>query len=82
MICAAKALLNERGLRLRTHARIAAALQRIGPAPLAEWLIAALAGRRQDDCAALTFDHVSALVDRAWEFVRAACDQVADPRRS
>ena len=76
MMLAAKAVLNERGLRLRTHARIAAALERFGAAPLSDWLGAAIA-RRREDAGELTFDEAAELVERARLFVSAARDQVA-----
>jgi uncharacterized protein (UPF0332 family) len=77
MIHAAKALLNEHGLRLRTHAHIAAALQRFGAAALADWLGAAMTRRRSGDAGELTFDEAAELVERARVFVSAARDQVA-----
>jgi hypothetical protein len=77
MINAAKAVLNEHGLRLRTHAHIAAALERLGAAPLSDWLVAAIARRRSGDAGDLTFDDAAELVERARVFVSAARDQVA-----
>jgi uncharacterized protein (UPF0332 family) len=80
MLHAAKALLNEHGLRLRTHARIAAAFERfapIGDPPLAEWLAAAMARRRSGDTGELTFEDAAELVERADVFVNAARERVA-----
>lgn len=76
MLHAAKAVLNEHGLQLRTHVRIVAALQRLGAMPLADWLGAAMARRRSGDAGELTFDEAAALVDRARVFVDAARDQL------
>ena len=75
LLYAAKARLNETGLRLRTHARIAAAyaaLPEIDAAPAA-WLDEALALRRQlaeepDD---LDYATVQLLIERAARFVNA-----------
>lgn len=79
MVYAAKALLNERGLRLHTHARIAAALARLGvggEAPLQEWLADAMARRRSAESGELTYGETEALVDRARQFIAAARAQV------
>jgi len=73
LLYAAKVLLNERGLRLRTHVRIAAALQRAAPpeAPLlAEWLEAAIARRRAGEEVELTYADAAQLVECAREVVR------------
>jgi uncharacterized protein (UPF0332 family) len=75
MLYAAKARLNESGLRLRTHARIAAAyaaLPEIDAAPAA-WLEEALALRRRlaAEPDALDFAAAEALVARARKFVTA-----------
>jgi uncharacterized protein (UPF0332 family) len=77
MLHAAKAVLNEHGLQLRTHARIAAALDRLDAAPLAECLIAALARRQNGDAGELSYDDAAELVEQARRFVSAARDQVA-----
>ena len=80
MLNAAKAVLNERGLRLRTHARIAAAFEPFTPGgdpPLAEWLAAAMARRRSEDPGELTFEDAAELVERAAVFVDAARKRVA-----
>jgi len=72
LLYAAKALLNERGLYLRTHARIVAALQRAAPpeAPLlAEWLASAIARRRGADEGELTHEDAAQLVERARQAV-------------
>jgi uncharacterized protein (UPF0332 family) len=76
MLYAAKARLNEAGLRLRTHARIAhayAALPEIDDAPAA-WLDEALALRRALAAApdGLEFAAAAALLERARRFVTAA----------
>jgi uncharacterized protein (UPF0332 family) len=75
MLYAAKARLNDAGLRLRTHARIArayAALPEIEEAPAA-WLDDALAQRRAlaAEPDGLAFTAAEALVDRARRFVTA-----------
>lgn len=73
LLYAAKVVLNERGLRLRTHVRIAAALQCAAPpaAPLlAEWLGSAIARRRAGDHGELTYADAAQLVERAREAVR------------
>jgi uncharacterized protein (UPF0332 family) len=74
ILYAAKALLNERGLRLRTHARIAAALAAMGPAgePLHAWLAAAMARRRGDESGELTYDEAAALLEHARGALTAA----------
>ena len=75
MLNAAKAMLCERGLRLRTHARIAAALARVDAMPdppVAQWLADALARRRGGEAEAPTFDEAGELVARAAAFVAAA----------
>lgn len=76
MLYAAKTRLNEAGLRLRTHARIAsayAALPEIDDAPAA-WLDEALALRRRlaADPDGLDFTAAEALVERARRFVAAS----------
>lgn len=76
MLYAAKARLNDAGLRLRTHARIAsayAALPELDEAPAAA-LDAALALRRQlaADPDGLDFTAAEALVEHARRFVAAA----------
>lgn len=75
MLYAAKARLNESGLRLRTHARIAAAyaaLPEVDEAP-GEWLDEALALRRRlaTDPEGLELAAAEALLDRARRFVAA-----------
>jgi len=74
MLNAAKALLNERGLRLRTHARIAAALAGLGPAgePLHEWLASAIARRRSSESGELTYDEAAELLEHARGALSAA----------
>jgi HEPN domain-containing protein len=72
---AAKARLNEHGLRLRTHARVAAAYAALPPrdeAPAA-WLDEALALRAHlaADPEGLDYAAVEALVERARRFVAA-----------
>jgi uncharacterized protein (UPF0332 family) len=75
ILYAAKARLNDSGLSLRTHARIAtayAALPELDAAP-AEWLDDALALRRRlaDDPDGLDYTAVQRLVDHAARFVEA-----------
>jgi uncharacterized protein (UPF0332 family) len=83
MLNAAKALLNERGARLRTHARIAAALAAlpaVDGAP-AEWLAEALAARRRlADDGELDYAAIERLVERAGGFVAAAARSVTRDR--
>lgn len=72
---AAKARLNERGLRLRTHARVAAAyaaLPALAEAP-GDWLGEALAlrARLAADADGLDYASVQRLVERARRFVAA-----------
>ena len=72
---AAKARLNERGLRLRTHARVAAAyaaLPALAEAP-GDWLGEALAlrARLAADADGLDYASVQQLVERARRFVAA-----------
>jgi uncharacterized protein (UPF0332 family) len=80
LLNAAKALLNERGVRLRTHNRIAAALAALPPiedAP-ADWLAEALAARRSlAEDGELDYAAVERLVGRARTFVGAAAAAVA-----
>ncbi|MBX3026949.1 HEPN domain-containing protein [bacterium] len=76
ILYAAKARLNESGLRLRTHVRVAAAyaaLPEIEEAP-SEWLDEALALRRRlaAEPGGLDFTAAAALVERARRFVGAA----------
>jgi uncharacterized protein (UPF0332 family) len=81
MLNAAKAMLCERGLRLRTHARIAAALARIDAAadpPLTQWLSDAIARRQGSEAEAPTFEEAAELVARAAAFVTAARARLAD----
>jgi uncharacterized protein (UPF0332 family) len=79
MLNAAKALLNERGARLRTHARIAAALAAlpaVDGAP-ADWLAEALAARRRlADHGELDYAAIERLVERARGFVAAAAREI------
>jgi uncharacterized protein (UPF0332 family) len=75
MLYAAKVRLNEAGLRLRSHARIAAAyaaLPELDLAPAA-WLDEALALRKQlgTETDGLDYTAVAALVERARHFVGA-----------
>ena len=68
ILYAAKVVLNERGLRLRTHARIVAALARIDGADattLSAWLGDAVARRRSHDTAEPTHEDVTSLCARA-----------------
>jgi uncharacterized protein (UPF0332 family) len=72
MLYAAKVMLNERGVRLRSHVRIVAALTRSAPseAPcLAEWLRSALERRRDGDAGELTAEDAARLVEQALEVV-------------
>jgi uncharacterized protein (UPF0332 family) len=74
MLYAAKALLNERAVRLQSHARIIDALNRERPpaAPqLAEWLASALERRRNGDAGELTAEEAARLVERAGQIVAA-----------
>jgi len=66
MLYAAKARLNERGLRLRSHARIAAALAESEGAP-APWLSDALQlrARLAADPDGVTYTDATRLVERA-----------------
>lgn len=66
MLYAAKALLNERGIRYRGHARIAAAVE----SPLREHLIAAIEQRRRVE--EISVHDVSELLERARACVAAA----------
>ncbi len=75
LLYAAKARLNERRIRLRSHARIAAALARVGGAdagPLREWLSAAIERRRHADAGELTHEEAAELVAHARAAVEAA----------
>jgi len=79
MLNAAKAVLCERGLRLRTHARIAAALARVeavSDPPVAQWLADAMARRHGGAPEAMTFEEIGELVARAAAFVAAARNSV------
>jgi uncharacterized protein (UPF0332 family) len=80
MLSAAKAVLCERGVRLRTHARIAAALARVDALPdppVAQWLADAIARRHGGEAEALTFEEAGELVSRAAAFVAAARRNIA-----
>jgi uncharacterized protein (UPF0332 family) len=79
LLNAAKALLNERGLRLRTHARIAAALAGTSDVdvPLHEWLTAALMWRRDAGRDGPTFEEAARLVEHAQAAVAAARARIA-----
>ena len=70
LLYSAKARLNERGLRLHAHARIAAALT-ADDAPLQSWLTSAIARRRSGDVE-LTQSEAEELVERARRSVAAA----------
>lgn len=63
MLYAAKTLLNERGLRLHAHVRIAAALS-AEDGPLQSWLSAAIARRRSGETE-VTHAEAEDLVQRA-----------------
>jgi uncharacterized protein (UPF0332 family) len=74
LLYAAKALLNERRIRLRAHVRIATALARLGSTgavPLHTWLISAIERRRRGEAGELTYEEASELVDRARAAVEA-----------
>ena len=60
ILYAAKAALNERGVRLHAHIRIAAAVDE----PVRECLTAAIARRRHGE-AEVTYDEAAAMVERA-----------------
>jgi uncharacterized protein (UPF0332 family) len=60
ILYAAKAALNERGIRLHAHVRIAAAVDE----PVREYLTAAIARRRSGEVD-VTYDEAAAMVDRA-----------------
>ena len=80
MLYAAKALLNERGLRLRTHQRIVAALAQVAAdrdPPLQAWLATALARRRAGETNELTYEEAGALAERARQAVAAARRDIA-----
>jgi uncharacterized protein (UPF0332 family) len=82
MLYAAKVVLNERGLRLRTHDRIVAALARVGGEPaadLAGWLAEALARRRASDAADVTYEDAAALCARAERALGIARRQLEPP---
>jgi uncharacterized protein (UPF0332 family) len=72
LLYAAKAMLNERGIRLRTHARIAAAVE----PPLRDALTDAIARRRSAE-AEITYADAETLVARALVCVTAAREKVA-----
>jgi len=69
MLYAAKTLLNERGLRLHAHTRIAAALSG-DDALLRTWLTAAIARRRSGETE-MTLTDAEQLVERARASVAA-----------
>jgi hypothetical protein len=69
---AAKVELNERGLRLRTHARIAAA----SPAPLSTWLSEAIDRRRSGD-GEITDADADRLIERAAACVALVRDHLS-----
>ena len=71
LLYAAKAMLNERGMRLRTHARIAAAVE----PPLRDALTEAIARRRSSDTE-ITYADAEALVARALVCVTAVREKV------
>lgn len=74
LLYAAKALLNERRIRVRAHVRIAAALARIGGAgavPLHAWLTSAIERRRRGEASELTYEEAAELVERAAAAVEA-----------
>jgi uncharacterized protein (UPF0332 family) len=60
ILYAAKAALNERGIRLQAHVRIAAAVDE----PVREYLSAAIVRRRSGE-AEVTYDEAAAMVERA-----------------
>ena len=60
ILYAAKAALNERGIRLQAHSRIAAAVDE----PLREYLIAAIARRRSGETE-VTYGEAAGMVERA-----------------
>jgi len=75
VLYAAKAVLSEHGLRLRTHARIAAALLSVGDADLnllSHWLSECIARRRSADAGDLTHDEAAVLCVRAEQAVSIA----------
>lgn len=71
ILYAAKAALNERGIRLHAHVRIAAAVDE----PVREYLTAAIARRRSGE-ADVTYDEAAAMVDRAHACVIAVGDRM------
>ena len=79
LLYAAKAILNERGFRLRTHADIVKALARsVGQDTrrLQGWLVEALDRRQAGEAGDLTYEEVAQLVDRARAAVAIAHDRV------
>lgn len=79
MLYAAKVLLNEHGIRLRAHTRIAAALARVAlpdSPPLHEWLAAAIERRRSGE-GELTYEDAAQLVEQARQAVAVARARVS-----
>jgi uncharacterized protein (UPF0332 family) len=82
MLYAAKAMLNERGFRMRAHAGIVEALARsVGPDALRlnKWLVEALERRQAGEGGELTHYEVAELVERAREAVAIAHDRIGPP---
>jgi uncharacterized protein (UPF0332 family) len=83
MIAAAKALLNEKGLRLVSHAAVAAAFEKHAGADVGEGRAARLRevlarrerGGRED--VATSFEDARVMVERAREFVAAVAARLA-----
>lgn len=71
ILYAAKAALNERGIRLHAHIRIAAAVDE----PVREHLTAAIARRRSGETE-VTYDEAAAMVERANTCVMAVRSRV------
>jgi uncharacterized protein (UPF0332 family) len=73
---AAKALLNERGVRRRSHARIVAALVASSDAharELGDWLATMVAKRRSADPIEPSAAEAAAMADAARRFVERVC---------
>ncbi len=82
MLYGAKALLNERGLRLRTHAKVCAAFAKhfttdgTMDAKYHRWMVEASEKRAQCDRDCVSYDEAEQLVEHALIFVEAVARHV------